>query len=387
MRLPRFIAAAGTLVIPIVSLAQAPAPGGTDVGRADARIRALQSEADTLAGTARTLLTELRALEVERDLRTIEAHRAEAAATEVQRDVRNIDVRLVVLEKERVAQLPQLEAQLVKLYKRGTLGYARVLFGAGDVRQLGRASRVVAAMVGQDKRRLEDHQRTIATLQAERAARAAQARELDARLAAAVQARATAARALALHAARLTEIDSRRDLTAQYVGELQVARERLLGQLPAATPSPAAPAVSAGGGGPSGGLPLASFHGSLDWPVQGRLSGRFGEAANRLGGSVVRNGIEIAADDGTPVKAIHGGTVAHAAPYPGFGNLVILDHGSNHYSLYGYLGTVAVTAGQTIDAGTEVGNVGPSPAGPNALYFELRVDGRSVDPVQWLKPR
>lgn len=377
MRLLRSIAVVGTLVIPMVSLAQStavtPPAAGTDVGRADERIRALQTEAQTLAGTAKTLLSELRALEVERDLRSAEAVKAEAAVTEIQRDLRNMDVRLAALEQERVAQLPALETQLVNLYKRGTLGYARVLFGAGDVRDLGRVSRVVQAMVAQDKRRIEEHQKTIDALQMERTARAAQARELDARLTAAVQARTTAARAVAAHGARLAEIDSRRDLTAQYVGELQVARDALIQQLPATDTS--------------SNLPLAPFRGGLDWPVKGRLSGLFGQAANRLGGSVVRNGVEITAEDGAPVKAIHGGTVAHAAPYPGFGNLVIVDHGNNHYSLYGYLGALTVTMGQAVNAGTEVGAVGPSPAGPAALYFELRVDGHSVDPVQWLKTR
>jgi septal ring factor EnvC (AmiA/AmiB activator) len=360
-----------------VSLAQStpstPPAAGTDVTRADERIRALQSESETLAGTARTLLTELRALEIERDLRSAEAAKAETAATDIKRDLRNMDVRLAALEQERVAQLPALQTQLVNLYKRGTLGYARVLFGSADVRDLGRASRLVSAMVDQDRRRLEAHQKTIAALQTEREARAVQARELDTQLAAAVQAKAAAARAVAAHGARLSEIDSRRDLTAQYVGELQVARDALLQRLPADSTSTA--------------LPLAPFRGGLEWPVQGRLSGLFGQAANRLGGSVVRNGIEIAAADGAPVRAIHNGTVAHAAPYPGFGNLVIVDHGNNGYSLYGYLGTVAVTMGQAVSAGTEVGAVGPSPAGPDALYFELRVDGHSVDPVQWLKPR
>jgi murein hydrolase activator len=117
------------------------------------------------------------------------------------------------------------------------------------------------------------------------------------------------------------------------------------------------------------------------------LTGQFGQAGNRLGGTAVRNGIEISAAEGASVRAIHGGTVARAEPYPGFGNLVILDHGTNHYTLYGYLGAMVVMPGQSVAAGSEIGVVGPSPAGPAALYFELRVDGRSVDPVQWLKPR
>ena len=107
----------------------------------------------------------------------------------------------------------------------------------------------------------------------------------------------------------------------------------------------------------------------MEWPADGRLTGEFGQAANRLGGTAVRNGVEIAAAEGTTVRAVHGGTVAHADTYPGFGNLVILDHGTNHYTLYGYLGAISVTAGQTVASGTEVGIVGPSPAGPRRALF------------------
>jgi septal ring factor EnvC (AmiA/AmiB activator) len=46
-----------------------------------------------------------------------------------------------------------------------------------------------------------------------------------------------------------------------------------------------------------------------------------------------------------------------------------------------------VKQGDRVDSGAEVGRVGQAPAGPAALYFEMRIDGKSVDPVQWLKPR
>ncbi len=117
----------------------------------------------------------------------------------------------------------------------------------------------------------------------------------------------------------------------------------------------------------------------------GRLGGRFGEGPARAGAATVRNGVEIAAPEGSPVTAVHGGTVAYADAFTGFGTLVIVDHGRETYSLYGYLASAAVERGQPVDAGTELGRVGSAPAGPPALYFEIRVDGRSVDPVQWLK--
>jgi murein hydrolase activator len=55
--------------------------------------------------------------------------------------------------------------------------------------------------------------------------------------------------------------------------------------------------------------------------------------------------------------------------------------------LYGNLGEVAVARGARVDQGQELGTVGISPAGSAGLYFELRVDGRPVDPLQWLRKR
>jgi septal ring factor EnvC (AmiA/AmiB activator) len=134
-------------------------------------------------------------------------------------------------------------------------------------------------------------------------------------------------------------------------------------------------------------LPLAPFRGALEWPVAGQVTGRFGQTSGRLGGTAVRNGIEIAAAEGTPVRAVHGGSIGYAEPFTGFGTLVIVDHGGNDYSLYGYLGTASVARGDKVESGMELGRVGLAPAGPPALYFEVRIDGRSVDPLQWLKAR
>jgi septal ring factor EnvC (AmiA/AmiB activator) len=175
----------------------------------------------------------------------------------------------------------------------------------------------------------------------------------------------------------VTRIDSRRDLTAQYVGELQVAYDRLQQQV----------SRVAGAPGVTTTIPLGPFRGALEWPVAGRTSGGFGQAGGRLGGSAVRNGLEIVAVEEAPVRAVHGGTVAFADVFTGFGRLVIIDHGGSNYSLYGYLGTMAVGRGEMVDSGAEIGRVGRAPAGPAALYFEMRIDGRSVDPVEWLRPR
>jgi septal ring factor EnvC (AmiA/AmiB activator) len=322
------------------------------------------------------MLNELRALEVERDLRRAEAAQARTAVEEAQSMLAGTQERLQTLEQQRTAQLPAIRAQLVDLYKQGDLGYVRILLGAGTVRELGRASRMVATLADSSRRRLETHRRTIDEVRQERELLEERSDLLQARQAEADRTRASAERAVATLAGRLAAIDARRDLTAQYVGELQVARQGLIRQSSAAPDEPAAIVV-----------PLAPFRGALRWPADGRLTGRFGQTANRLGGSAVRNGIEVAAPEGAPVRAIHDGLVARAEGFPGLGTLVIVDHGADAYSLYGYLNTTAVTAGQRVEGGAELGTVGVSPAGPAALYFELRIDGRAVDPVQWLEPR
>ena len=341
--------------------------------RVDERIRALQAESDRLAKEAQSLLVELRTLEVARDLRSEEARQAEAAAAEAQQTLDAITQRLAALEQQRTAQLPDLKTQLVDIYKRGRSGYARMMFGADGLREFARATRSVAALSTINTKRIDAHRRTLEGLAAERAALEQTTSELRSRQAAAQQARVAADRALKARAALITRIDSERDLAARYVGELQVAYSRIQQELLTS--------------GSRTSVPLAPFRGALDWPAAGRVTGRFGQTTGRLGGTAVRNGIEIAATEGAPVRAVHGGTVAFAGPFTGFGALVIVEHGGNDYSLYGYLGATSVNQGDPVESGTELGRVGLAPAGPPALYFEMRIDGKSVDPVQWLKLR
>lgn len=350
-----------------------------DAQRITDRIRALQREAERLAGESRTLVGDLRQREIDRDIKAAELKQAEAAMADAERTLQATTTRLSDLEVQRINQLPDLKAQLVDIYKRGRSGYARMLFTAGDFRDFARATRAVSALSAINQRRVEEHRQTLEALRQERASFEQMAEELRAKTSAARRAKAAADGAVASATYLIRQIDSRRDLTAQYAGELQEAYTKLQQQVTAlATEKPAGESVA---------VPLRPFQGALDWPVQGRIVGLFGQPSNRLGGSAVRNGIEIAADEDTAVRAVHGGAVGYAGPFTGFGTLVILDHGSNGYSLYGYLASTPLQQGQTVETGAEVGRVGLAPAGPPTLYFEMRIDGRSVNPVQWLKPR
>jgi septal ring factor EnvC (AmiA/AmiB activator) len=167
------------------------------------------------------------------------------------------------------------------------------------------------------------------------------------------------------------DIDRRRDLNAQLAGELQAVQQKL--QLALRDLAAGATQVDVAA------LPIKPFRGDLTWPVNGAIRHRFGRANSK--------GIEIAADEGATAVAIHDGVVAFAGTFSGFGNLVILDHGSQTFSLYGDLLDIAVKKGAHIGHGHPIGSVGPTASGAAGLYFELRIDGQPVDPLQWLKKR
>lgn len=362
---------------PAVTLAaQAPDQNAKALAaRAASRIRALQAEADRLAAEARTVFGDLRKLEIDRAIKREELARMEAELAQITRAGDAAAAHVKALEAARVAQIPGVASRLVEIAKRGRGGYLQLLLASDDVRAFGRLSRGVAAVAELDRVRLETHRRT---LSAERAAVA----DLDRKRAAIAATRKEAAAArLALDTAvaarnqAIDDLDRRRDLAAGYVMELQKAQmaiERTIS--------------SAGASSPVAALPIRPFRGDLEWPVTGKVVSAFGRAlAGRFGTSIVRNGIEIAAPEGTPVRAVHGGTVAYAAPFTGFGVLAIVDHGGSAFTLYGQLAEVSVKQGTTLQRGSEVGKVGLVPAGDAGLYFELRIDGRPVDPLQWLR--
>ncbi len=332
-----------------------------DAQRITDRIRALQREAERLAGESRTIVGDLRQREIDRAIKVEQLKQAEATMNEAERALQDTTTRLSDLELQRINQLPDLKAQLVDIYKRGRSGYARMLFSASDLRDFARATRAVGALSAINERRIEEHRRTLEAMRQERAAFEQRAKELQAKTADARRAKSAADAAVASATELIRQIDSRRDLNAQYVGELQVAYTRLQEQVTAlSTDKPASEPV---------GVPLRPFQGALEWPVPGRMVGAFGQPSNRVGGTAVRNGIEIGADEDAPVRAVHGGSVGFAGPFTGFGTLVILDHGSNGYSLYGYLASTSLQQGDTVETGAEVGRVGLAPAGPPDLVL------------------
>jgi septal ring factor EnvC (AmiA/AmiB activator) len=364
-------------VLSLVLLAQAPDRARTEAlaQRATERLQVLRREADRLAAEERTLLGDLRKLEVERQIKAEELRQIVADGSQITAELLSNRRRVEYLEQQETSSRPELRARLVDIYKLGQGRYLRLLLSTTDIRQVGQASRILAALAKLDGDRIVTRQRTLTELKRTRAVLEQRGRRLNTLRAEAERAQAALDRAAESRSALIRDIDTRRDLNAQLVGELQTAQQKLQAALRGLSAN--ATAVEPAG------LPLRPFRGDLDWPVAGTLARR---SANSAGASN-SNGIIIAASEGSVVSAVHDGVVAFADPFGGFGNLVILDHGAQSFSLYGDLLEMSVKKGARIERGQPVGTVGPAPAGPPELYFELRIDGQSVDPLQWLKKR
>lgn len=119
--------------------------------------------------------------------------------------------------------------------------------------------------------------------------------------------------------------------------------------------------------------------GQFSWPVAGTLTSGFGFRWGRM-----HEGIDIAAPTGRPIGAAAAGTVIVAGWSGGYGNLVVVSHGSIS-TAYGHMSRIAVSNGQQVGRGTVLGAVGSTgrSTGPH-LHFEVRVNGAPQNPLNYL---
>ena len=119
------------------------------------------------------------------------------------------------------------------------------------------------------------------------------------------------------------------------------------------------------------------------------IVGGFGEQVHpRFGTRTFKRGVDIEAGDGAGIVAVYAGHVVYTGWFKGYGNLIILDHGHDYYTLYAHAAEIRVKEGDDVRQGQVIGTVGDtgSLAGPR-LYFEVRYQGRPQDPAEWLRRR
>ncbi len=340
--------------------------------RLERKLNELQQRQLDLAVQRERLETELALAEVR--LREGEEARAVSAAA-VERARAAIDEAQRRLEEA----VERLRLQLALLAVLGRSGLAPLLLkaaGTGD--DLERRITVTVALVEEQRRRRDE----VATYAEERTAALAELSLRQAQLEeAAAVARARRAELAATRTRVLAELarlegERRRSAVALAdVREAEARLERLWGQLVQESPGR--------------GADVRLLRGGLPWPVEGgQIVGRFGRRRDAQYGTVtVSNGLSMEVAPGSEVRAVSEGVIAYAQYLKGYGNLVIVHHGADVYSLYARLATMLVREGRRVRMAEPVGIVGPRSEGEGNLYFEIRTGRRSEDPLAWLKPR
>jgi septal ring factor EnvC (AmiA/AmiB activator) len=356
----------------------APIAEGEEVSR---RLTDLREEIETREGRARALreeakgvLGELEAVdrelhEVRTSLRLLGQRRR---ATE--RELEEARQRVRDSEQSRKGVQKQLERRLVALYKFYAKGGVPAFYSAGTFQALLLRRDALARVLREDEKLFERYRAAEVEWTTSRDRAAALLSEVR-HTHAEVEVREDRVREQLVERKNLVALlQTRADREQRAAAELREAAARLEQLL----------AKRRADRSPGQGL----TQGGLVRPVEGLVRLGFGSQRDpEFGTQTRRNGIEIEAAPGVPVQAVAEGQVLFAGWFKGYGQIVILDHGADDVTVSGYLEERAVLPGAMVKRGQLIGRVGEtgSFSGPG-LYFEIRHDGKPVDPEGWFAP-
>ncbi|KPJ78844.1 MAG: hypothetical protein AMJ54_01805 [Deltaproteobacteria bacterium SG8_13] len=126
--------------------------------------------------------------------------------------------------------------------------------------------------------------------------------------------------------------------------------------------------------------------GLLKMPVKGNIINLFGPYQDtRFDVTVFRSGIDIKTRPGSTIQTVYTGRVLYADWFKGYGNMMIIDHGGNYYTVYAHLQQMFKRKGDHVNTGEDIATAGDTGSliGP-ALHFEIRHHGKPLDPMQWI---
>ena len=154
-----------------------------------------------------------------------------------------------------------------------------------------------------------------------------------------------------------------------------------MGSVPPSAARPAASRPTIAPPAPKPVLPIDSGI-SWRWPADGQLLSRY------VSGEPTKQGIDIGGSGGAPVRAAGDGVVVYSGSgLVGYGELIIIKHSDAWLSAYGHNRNRLVNEGQLVKGGQQIAEMGRSGAARDMLHFEVRYNGKPVDPLQYLPKR
>jgi septal ring factor EnvC (AmiA/AmiB activator) len=323
-------------------------------------VAALEETEQALADTRK----KLRGIQVDLDRVNGEIEKTRGQAADLEKAV----------EKEKRYALKRLSA----LYRIKRIGTMNLLASAESMHELLTRKAAMEKILAHDQRLVADlleKQGQLSAAIETLAAKREQKRDLEAAYA---ETLAHLEQKKAERERILTEIRSKKANRMATLIYLQNAAARL-DQTVSDLQERSAPAANSG-------KSFAAYQGLLNKPVKGKIIADFGKYIEPRSGVVnFRNGIEIASSAGTPIRAVFPGKTIYADWLKGYGNVVIIAHGSAYHTVYAHAAELFLKKGDQVDTGDVIGTVGDSGAlSGTGLYFEIRHQGDPVNPSEWI---
>ena len=283
------------------------------------------------------------------------------------------------LERQRRALSSLLASRLRSMYMMKKGEVMDVIFSSVSSEDLGRRHKYLTVIMEHDSELIEKMEENLASLEGQRQSlktlQADLARDRKEALASSREAQRLQSRKRAF----LSDIQKEKSTSQRAVTELEQAAKELsdlVGTLRSEAPAP----------GSSG---FERLKGRLAMPVDGKVVSLYGRVSHPTYKTVTfNNGIVIEARVGSPVKSVYDGRVVYVGWLNGYGQVMIVDHGSGFYTLFAYLSDVLKHKGEAVERGVEIALVGDSgPRASGGLYFEIRQKGVPRDPMAWLADR
>lgn len=352
----------------------------TSLGQLKADIQSLQKSLENTRERFRTEQLQLREVDL-----AIQASVLELRDLEAQR--LSLEESLAKLENDRTAYLESLSArktflndQIVAAYQLGRESRLKLLLNQDDPARVSRMLAYYNFFSDAQVEQIQELRTALATLDLMQA-------DIDTRLLALNTLQQQAEQSLTTlqerrrdRATVLSGIEAQISSEQGRLQELTRDREDLekllqrltsaLADLPAHIPSDMGEYLSP-----------AQQRGQLPRPVAGKIRHAYGQS--RAGG-MNWTGWLIEAETGAEIRAIAYGRVAYADWLRGYGLLIIIDHGDGFMSLYGNNESLLFEVGEWVQPGAVISTAGDTPGLEQGLYFELRKEGKAVDPAAWL---
>lgn len=291
----------------------------------------------------------------------------------------------------------EIERRLVSVYKAGEIGNLRVFYSSESFPQMVENLRYMRSVIDNDKKLFADYNNKIAELSKLKGVLETDANRKERLKAGIEQKKQEIEGEKSKKAAYLQKVRQDKQSHLASLQELQANAGRLqamvrkLEAMSRKSYTSKAPKPSTKRMPP--GLPpipdkgFGAQRGRLSLPVSGRIVSGFGRHKHpEFNSYTVSNGVSIAAPSGADIRAVYEGKVIFASYFKGYGNMVIVDHGGGFFSLYAHASRIAKRVGAEVARNETIASVGDvdSPRG-DMLYFEIRYQGRPVDPASWFR--